>query len=75
MRKLLILFVILSNCSFDNKTGIWTNENEVTSKQEDKYKEFEDINLKTKIFNEIIEKPMNLEVPMNPVFKVITTEA
>ncbi len=70
MRKLLILFVILSNCSFDNKTGIWTNENEVTSKQEDKYKEFEDINLKTKIFNEIIEKPMNLEVPMNPVFKV-----
>ena len=70
MRKLLILFVLLSNCSFDNKTGIWTNENQVTSKQEDKYKEFEDINLKTKIFNELIEKPMNLEIPLNPVFKV-----
>ena len=36
MRLLFVIisFVLLSNCSFDNKTGIWKNENEISGKKE-----------------------------------------
>ena len=43
--KLLSIFLIvffLSNCSFDNKTGIWKNESKyVVNQNKDVFKEFQ----------------------------------
>ena len=30
---ILIIFFFLNNCSFDNKTGIWNNEKNVTKEK------------------------------------------
>tara|TARA_Y200000002_G_scaffold377996_1_gene384532 strand:+ start:1990 stop:3312 length:1323 start_codon:yes stop_codon:yes gene_type:complete len=62
-----IFFIILSNCSFDNKTGIWQNTNEVNSKKDNKFKDFETLYTETKSFNTIIEPDNNLEIYLDPV--------
>ena len=43
MKKLiLIIFIFLfSNCSFDNKSGIWKNNNKEEKKKIDRFKDFE----------------------------------
>ena len=42
----LIIFIFISNCSFDNKTGIWIEENKrsISKKENDLFKEFETLN-------------------------------
>ena len=30
--KFLFIFIILQHCSFDNKSGIWQNENDIQKK-------------------------------------------
>ena len=60
MKKLLILFVFLSNCSFDNKTGIWKNASEIDSKKEDRFKDFETIYNEQKSLNDVILPNNNL---------------
>ena len=55
--KLIFIFLIsifLTNCSFDNKSGIWTNENIIEKKQSDLIKEFKKVSVSEKKFNEII---------------------
>ncbi len=55
--KLIFIFLIsifFTNCSFDNKSGIWTNENIDKKKQSDLFKDFKKISLSEKKFNEII---------------------
>ena len=56
MKKLiLIIFIFISShCSFDNKSGIWTNSNKVDLKKIDRFKDFETLYTKEKSFNEII---------------------
>ena len=44
MKKLfgfLIISLFLQNCSFDNKTGIWKNENNASNKDKNLFEEFE----------------------------------
>tara|TARA_B100001063_G_scaffold33935_1_gene27252 strand:- start:622 stop:1950 length:1329 start_codon:yes stop_codon:yes gene_type:complete len=57
--KLLYALVILSlfnSCSFDNKSGIWKNENSVTNKKDDNvFKDFEKIISSTESFNDVIQ--------------------
>ena len=56
--KIAIYFVILlfiSNCSFDNKTGIWKSETSISKKDNNVFKEFKKISTETDVFNEIIE--------------------
>tara|TARA_X000001036_G_scaffold118126_1_gene111593 strand:- start:483 stop:1805 length:1323 start_codon:yes stop_codon:yes gene_type:complete len=62
-----ILLIILSNCSFDNKTGIWKNSNEVNLKKEERFKDFETLYTKTKSFNALIEPNNNLEIILDPI--------
>ena len=57
-----ILLIILSNCSFDNKTGIWKNSNEANLKKEERFKDFETLYTQTKSFNSLIEPKDNLEI-------------
>ena len=38
---ILITFISFLSCSFDNKTGIWKNETNITKKNSNLFKEFE----------------------------------
>ena len=62
-----ILLIILSSCSFDNKTGIWKNENQIVDKKDDKFKEFETLYTKTKLFNSLIQPRKNLKIILDPI--------
>ena len=62
-----MLLIMLSSCSFDNKTGIWENSDEINSSKDDKFKEFETIYTKTKSFNSIIQPENDLEIILDPV--------
>ena len=62
-----ILLIILSSCSFDNKTGIWKNSNEVNSKKEERFKDFETLYTETKLFDSLIEPKNNLEIILDPI--------
>ena len=60
---LIILLILISNCSFDNKTGIWKNEQNKLSVKKDNgvFKDFQNINLsKNRNFDQIIEAEKNL---------------
>ncbi len=64
---ILVFLIILSNCSFDNKTGIWQNSNEVTSKKDDRFKDFETLYTETKSFESIIEPENNIKINLDPI--------
>ena len=61
-----ILLIVLSSCSFDNKTGIWENSSESNSKEE-KFKDFETLYAQTKSFNSLIEPKNNLEIILDSI--------
>ena len=51
----LIILIFFYSCSFDNKTGIWENENKVIQKKENNvFKDFEKITFSEEVFNKII---------------------
>ena len=53
--KFLIILFLLNSCSFDNKTGIWKNENKISDDKQNKiFKDFKKISSSIKIFNENI---------------------
>ena len=49
----LIILLIFQNCSFDNKTGIWEN-NDNPRESNDLFKEFKKVSTSEDVFNEII---------------------
>ncbi len=49
-----LIIILLINCSFDNKTGIWKNENLKKNNENNLYKDFKKISSSNKVFNEII---------------------
>ena len=55
-----LLILLLANCSFDNKTGIWKNE-DVLSKDNDDFKDFESLNIEKENFKEIINTDKNFK--------------
>ena len=62
---LIILLILLSNCSFDDKTGIWKNEQNKLSVKKDNsvFKDFQNLNLShNRNFNQIIEPEKNLNL-------------
>ena len=67
MKKLLIVILFLfSNCSFDNKTGIWNNNN-TDIKKTNRFKNFEKLVFKEKIFNQTKTPPNNLVIESNRI--------
>ena len=69
MKKLiLIIFIFVSShCSFDNKSGIWKNNNTVDLKKTDRFKDFETLYIKEKSFNKIIIPNKNLDLLLGPI--------
>lgn len=47
------IFLLLQNCSFDNKSGIWTNE-KLSNKEKKIFSDFETLSSVENLFNEII---------------------
>ena len=59
----LVLILTFSGCSFDNKSGIWKNENSISvDKNKTIFKEFKKISLKLKILIKLYQliKILNL---------------
>ena len=50
---LIIIFFFFQHCSFDNKSGIWKNTNNI-EKEDKVFKDFKKLSVETEIFNEII---------------------
>lgn len=60
MKKIfiLIIFFLLTNCSFDENSGIWENQN-LSKEQEDLFKEFEKISISRDSFKKVINLDKN----------------
>ena len=73
MKRIIIILVsfLLFQCSFDNKTGIWKNDNDININQKDIYRDFKKLNTEEKVFNEIIEPGNNLKIIVEPTKKNI----
>ena len=50
----LVILIIFQSCSFDNKTGIWKNENSISNKDNDLFNELKKISISEDTFNEEI---------------------
>ena len=52
---IVVLLLFFNSCSFDNKTGIWDNENEISLKEKKLFSDFKDISLhKKNLIKELI---------------------
>ena len=51
---LIIIFLFLTNCSFDNKSGIWKNDT-ISNDQNEIFKEFKKISQLDSSFNKEIK--------------------
>ena len=58
----IILIIFLPHCSFDNKTGIWENNNKPDKTKESKFKDFKTIYAIEKSFNEIVPPNKDLKI-------------
>ena len=64
---ILVILILVQNCSFDKKSGIWKNEDQIISKKENKlFEEFEDLNSEQKIFDKIIQSNREIKLYSNP---------
>ncbi len=63
----LLILIIFNNCSFDNKTGIWKNENITSDVSNDIFSEFEELSTSNLSFDKIIVKPEDF------LFKISTS--
>ena len=62
-KKILFLFIIIFySCSFDNKSGIWKNNESLTSKDDkDIFREFKKLAITYSPFKKIVKTPNNFE--------------
>ena len=69
--KIIIFFFILFyGCSFDNKSGIWKNENLITEDTNDSLKEFKRLSITSSPFNKIINIKKDFEFKTLPLVNV-----
>ena len=63
MKYLFIIFIfLLSQCSLDNKTGIWKNSSQIDYVKNNRFKDFETLYTEEQTFNEIILPSKNLNI-------------
>ncbi len=66
--KFLFYFIILIfvyNCSFDNKSGIWKNDNNPISDKDRQLAGFENLSITTRSFDQIINLRSNFKFQIN----------
>ncbi len=64
---IILVLIFLQQCSFDNKTGIWKNEELINTKENKVFDEFEKLYVLEEAFDKIIS--------IDPKFKYILTES
>ena len=64
---IIVIIILLPHCSFDNKTGIWKNNNTADLKKEDKFKDFKTLYSKKKKFDKIIIPSNELTINLSSV--------
>ena len=62
--KFLFILIIFQHCSFDNKSGIWQNEND-KQKKENVFKDFKKLSTTKDFFNEKIEIKKNYLIDLS----------
>ncbi len=65
-RFLIFILILITHCSFDNKTGIWKNNN-LDLKEKDRFKDFEKLFTEDKTFDSIIAPSGNLVLKINTI--------
>ncbi len=53
--SIILVFIFINSCSFDDKSGIWKNEKIISKKESDPFKKFENLSVANKPFNQIIK--------------------
>ena len=64
---LLLISIFIFSCSFDDKSGIWKNENNITKKKKNSFSDFKKLSSENLIFNEII--PLKEKINFNNIPK------
>ena len=62
-----IVLILLQSCSFDNKTGIWNNEKNLSKKENNIFKDFESLNTKNETFDSIIPVDGNFKFKITKI--------
>lgn len=63
----LLLLIIFNNCSFDNKTGIWKNENsEILKKAKDPFGDFTKFTSSEKSFDKTVKLDQGIKIKILP---------
>lgn len=62
---IIVIILFLNSCSFDNKTGIWNNENEVSIKEKKIFSDFKNISSTREKFNKKIDLDINYKFKNN----------
>ena len=63
----LLILIFFQNCSFDNKTGIWKNDNIISRENDDVFKEFETLSTINKSFDEEIYIDVKFQFPSSKI--------
>ena len=58
---LILIIILFYSCSFDNKSGIWKNENLITEDTNDIFRDFKKLAVTTNAFNQIINNKKNFK--------------
>ncbi len=58
---IILAFIFVNSCSFDDKSGIWKNEKIISKNESDPFKKFEDLSVANKPFNQIIKFKGNFQ--------------
>ena len=65
----ILISLIILNCSFDNKSGIWNNENNSLSSQKNVFSQFKTLNPSKEQFNKKISKNKKFNFKINnPIY-------
>ena len=57
----ILIIILFYSCSFDNKSGIWKNENSITEDTNDIFRDFKKLAVTTNAFNQIINNKKNFK--------------
>ena len=72
--NLLTILIFLISCSFDNKSGIWKNESELSSSKDDLFKEFKKISSNKEIYSKIVPLTSNYNFKIPKIFNNLDWE-
>ena len=67
---IIILIILLSHCSFDNKSGIWQNEQNL-SKKDERFKDFKKVLHTTRSYNKIKKPNNSLKIEIAALYQIL----